>query len=234
MVWTCPNCGFENIPDDVSTCPRCGYTKMKNLQASQPAIQDTQTEGGQKVESVEITAKSETASVAETKTLEEAKAAEGTEVRSEEEIEVEKKLETTEAEAKPEKPEAVSEASKLVSREVSSIEPGVRPKIVVVQSIAEDLKNKEFELLLDVFNVVSIGRDPENVIVIPDPYVSRRHARIYFENGKLYIEDLGSTNGTYIYDKNEGRFVKLEPFVRYPIDRGDVLKLGYTIVRIVW
>ncbi|ABN69652.1 FHA domain containing protein [Staphylothermus marinus F1] len=43
-----------------------------------------------------------------------------------------------------------------------------------------------------------LGRYPTNDIVIPDPYVSRRHARIFYENGEWYIEDLDSTNGTIV------------------------------------
>jgi len=43
-----------------------------------------------------------------------------------------------------------------------------------------------------------VGRDPGCDIVIPDPYVSRRHARILYKDNKWYIEDLGSRNGTYV------------------------------------
>ncbi len=43
-----------------------------------------------------------------------------------------------------------------------------------------------------------VGRDVSCDIVIPDPYVSRRHLRIFFDSGRWFIEDLGSTNGTFI------------------------------------
>jgi len=43
-----------------------------------------------------------------------------------------------------------------------------------------------------------IGRDLTNDIVINDPEVSRRHARIYIQGPNFIIEDLGSTNGTSI------------------------------------
>ncbi len=43
-----------------------------------------------------------------------------------------------------------------------------------------------------------VGRYPTNDIVIPDPYVSRRHARIFYKDGEWYIEDLDSTNGTIV------------------------------------
>ena len=47
-------------------------------------------------------------------------------------------------------------------------------------------------------NETFIGRDLSNDIVINDPEVSRRHARVYLQGGNYVIEDLGSTNGTTV------------------------------------
>jgi pSer/pThr/pTyr-binding forkhead associated (FHA) protein len=48
-------------------------------------------------------------------------------------------------------------------------------------------------------DTIIIGRDKSCNIVINDPLVSRRHAKITLVDGqKFYIEDLNSTNGTYI------------------------------------
>jgi predicted component of type VI protein secretion system len=44
----------------------------------------------------------------------------------------------------------------------------------------------------------TIGRDISNRIVINDPEVSRRHARLTVQTGGYVIEDLGSTNGTFV------------------------------------
>jgi pSer/pThr/pTyr-binding forkhead associated (FHA) protein len=44
----------------------------------------------------------------------------------------------------------------------------------------------------------TIGRSPETDIQIEDQFASSRHARIYERDGYLYIEDMGSTNGTYL------------------------------------
>lgn len=47
----------------------------------------------------------------------------------------------------------------------------------------------------------TIGRHPDNSIVIPDPQVSRHHAKISWQAGAYVIEDLGSGNGTFVNGK---------------------------------
>jgi hypothetical protein len=56
--------------------------------------------------------------------------------------------------------------------------------------------------------------------------VSRRHARILSKDGKYYLEDLGSTNGTYI---NRGR--RLIPGTPQPLADGDEIIVGKTFLR---
>lgn len=48
---------------------------------------------------------------------------------------------------------------------------------------------------------MTIGRLPHNKITIPDSFVSGNHARFLERNGLYFIEDLGSTNGTYINEE---------------------------------
>jgi pSer/pThr/pTyr-binding forkhead associated (FHA) protein len=45
---------------------------------------------------------------------------------------------------------------------------------------------------------VTIGRAPDSTVVLDDDYASSRHARLYPDNGRWLVEDLGSTNGTYL------------------------------------
>lgn len=45
---------------------------------------------------------------------------------------------------------------------------------------------------------LTIGRDSTNDIAINDAEISRRHARLTFQGGKYVLEDLGSTNGTFV------------------------------------
>ncbi len=60
----------------------------------------------------------------------------------------------------------------------------------------------------------------------PEAKVSRRHARILRENGKYRIEDMGSTNGTFV---NRGR--RLVPGAAQPINNGDEIIVGKTFMR---
>jgi pSer/pThr/pTyr-binding forkhead associated (FHA) protein len=44
---------------------------------------------------------------------------------------------------------------------------------------------------------VLIGRAPESTLVLDDDFASARHARIFPQDGGWFVEDLGSTNGTF-------------------------------------
>jgi hypothetical protein len=60
----------------------------------------------------------------------------------------------------------------------------------------------------------------------PEAKVSRRHARITFRDGQYFLEDLGSTNGTFV---NRGR--RLSPGTRQALADGDEIIVGKTFLR---
>ncbi len=71
-----------------------------------------------------------------------------------------------------------------------------------------------------------LGRYPTNDIVIPDPYVSRRHARIYYKDGEWFIEDLDSTNGTIVGNEDiRGKGAK-------KLVNGEEIVVGLTILSV--
>ncbi len=69
---------------------------------------------------------------------------------------------------------------------------------------------------------LTIGRDASNGVAINDAEVSRKHTRLSFQGGKYVVEDLGSTNGTFVNGQRLAGPVVLKP--------GDVVSLGEQIV----
>jgi ABC-type multidrug transport system ATPase subunit/pSer/pThr/pTyr-binding forkhead associated (FHA) protein len=78
------------------------------------------------------------------------------------------------------------------------------------------------ELKLDELtsNVVTIGRTPDNQIVLNHPQVSSRHAQIVKSGAQLFLEDRGSANGTYV------RGQRLPPGQRVPVVSGEKVFIG--------
>jgi pSer/pThr/pTyr-binding forkhead associated (FHA) protein len=69
---------------------------------------------------------------------------------------------------------------------------------------------------------LTIGRAEKCHIVVDDTYVSQVHARFYANGDSYFIEDLGSTNGTYL---NRRRITDPEE-----LSRGDRVKIGKTVL----
>ncbi|MCE9647063.1 MAG: FHA domain-containing protein [Chloroflexi bacterium] len=69
---------------------------------------------------------------------------------------------------------------------------------------------------------LTIGRDSSNGVAINDAEISRKHSRLSFQGGKYVLEDLGSTNGTFVNGQRLAGPVVLKA--------GDVVSLGEQIV----
>jgi len=80
---------------------------------------------------------------------------------------------------------------------------------------------KEFELTR---SEIIIGRDPAVDLPISSPAVSRRHARLTRDGGHYALEDLGSSNGTFV---NEEKLTG-----RRPLKSGDQIRLGQAITMV--
>jgi len=69
-----------------------------------------------------------------------------------------------------------------------------------------------------------IGRNTECALVLDDDFASGRHARIFERDGSWFVEDLGSTNGTFLGSD------KLTSAM--PVETGSVLRIGKTVVEL--
>src|SRR3954463_829432 len=78
------------------------------------------------------------------------------------------------------------------------------------------LENQEIELSPD---PMTIGRASACNIRIADAGVSSKHAKIWCENGDYFLMDLGSTNGTFVNDRDVDR---------EKLSDGDVITFGMT------
>jgi hypothetical protein len=80
----------------------------------------------------------------------------------------------------------------------------------------------EFPLLAD--REIVVGRSSDLDMVLVEDMVSRKHAKIAAENGQIVIQDLGSTNGTFV----NGEKVK-----RARLQEGDRILIGTSIIKLV-
>jgi pSer/pThr/pTyr-binding forkhead associated (FHA) protein len=71
---------------------------------------------------------------------------------------------------------------------------------------------------------ILIGRAPECTLVLEDDYASGRHARLSLQQGAWMVEDLGSTNGTFL-----GRNRVQAPT---PVSPGSPVRIGRTVLEL--
>ena len=82
---------------------------------------------------------------------------------------------------KPPRPPKVAKQQKVKGSKLVVIEGPLKGTIVPLANVQ-----------------ITIGRAPDSTLIIDDDYASSRHARVYPSEGSWVVEDLGSTNGTWI------------------------------------
>jgi pSer/pThr/pTyr-binding forkhead associated (FHA) protein len=97
---------------------------------------------------------------------------------------------------------------------------GGKPPTQVVVFEADDAKPRTVKLT----GSTDIGRADRCAIRLDDTYVSQVHARLYGDAGSWYVEDLGSTNGTFLNDHKVDRALE--------VHAGDVVKVGKTVLEL--
>ncbi len=77
----------------------------------------------------------------------------------------------------------------------------------------------------DLDDELTIGRSPGCGVAMPqDIYTSTLHARLFRRNDQLWIEDLGSTNGTFVNSEQITQAMRL--------GKGDLLQIGSTVFEV--
>ncbi len=111
---------------------------------------------------------------------------------------------------------------------VSTMPPASRPRLVVVRGVRT---NVEYPIY-DGENFIGRSDETPTDIDLSDQevptkaYASRQHARVIYENGTMYIEDLNSANGTFL---NRTRLV---PHERKPLKTGDYIQTGTVMFQV--
>ena len=95
---------------------------------------------------------------------------------------------------------------------------GIRPRLVVVAAM-NFAPGTEFEI----GDSATMGRASSSEIPIEDPFASSAHARIFPRGQFMYIEDMGSTNGTYLNGRQLRRPEQLKT--------ADTVRIGETEYR---
>ncbi|MET8334997.1 FHA domain-containing protein [Streptosporangium canum] len=71
---------------------------------------------------------------------------------------------------------------------------------------------------------ITIGRANDATLVVSDDYASSRHARLFPQDGQWIVEDLGSTNGTYLDRSKVTRPT--------PVPLGVPIRIGKTVIEL--
>ena len=95
---------------------------------------------------------------------------------------------------------------------------GIAPRLVVVAAMGY-----EPGTIVEVHDEATLGRAPTSDVRIEDSFASSAHARVFPRGGTMLIEDLGSTNGTYL---NERQLTAPEV-----LRSGDTIRIGETEYR---
>ncbi|MGA2210439.1 MAG: FHA domain-containing protein [Acidimicrobiales bacterium] len=79
--------------------------------------------------------------------------------------------------------------------------------------------------VFDLGEEVTVGRSPGCAVALEDDtFASSIHARVFRRNGEFWLEDLGSTNGTWLNDSKVDGLERLQ--------RGDRVKIGSTLLEV--
>lgn len=119
---------------------------------------------------------------------------------------------------------SVAEASAAAERggrrrreSAPTLPPG--PSTLLVQG-RSDAKPRTVKLSAS----MTVGRAPECELRLDDTYASQQHARLFAKNNSWFVEDLGSTNGTFVNEQKLAAPAMLQA--------GDKVRVGQTVMEL--
>ncbi len=114
----------------------------------------------------------------------------------------------------------VRREARRAAKPVKQKRPGRRApaQLQVVEPAAQ--KGRSFALAEE----LTVGRAAGCQVTLDDTYASQIHARVFNRDGRLFVEDLGSTNGTYLNRKKVSGPMAMK--------RGDKLQVGNTVLEL--
>lgn len=100
-------------------------------------------------------------------------------------------------------------------------EPTARKTATALQVVEGPLSGREIKLD---GQPILFGRAQDATVVLEDDYASGRHARLFPQGSRWFLEDLGSTNGTFIGEKQLSR--------PQPVELGQRIRIGKTVLEL--
>lgn len=117
-------------------------------------------------------------------------------------------------------PKVVEASPRRAQREAKRVDRRAAPvQLAIIEPTSQ--KGRRYELGQE----LTVGRAAGCQVTIDDTYASQIHARVFARDGQLLVEDLGSTNGTFL----NRRKVQGPQVMR----RGDRLQVGNTVMELV-
>jgi pSer/pThr/pTyr-binding forkhead associated (FHA) protein len=120
---------------------------------------------------------------------------------------------------RPAKVPAAQDMTRAIAATPSKSKKGTVTKLVATKP--DPMKGREFELGVE----LTVGRAAGCKIALPDDtFVSQLHARVFRNDEGAFVEDLGSTNGTFLNGRKLAAATKLKA--------GDHLQIGGTVLEV--
>ena len=117
-----------------------------------------------------------------------------------------------------------------IGKQAEPVTPGARTVLTLPNQLPREiageepggirLKSRDGKVSMILTDSITVGREAGDIVLNWDASASRIHARIFFDRGQIWVEDMGSTNGTWL---NQHRITDKRAF-----NKGDNLLIGKT------